>query len=354
MTCSRAPGSDTACLPVHRGTLHALVNMHATHWARRALPSAPAALTFSLLLAGCAATDNRPVMGAAPVVPRAALVSRPAVQTVPPDAAGLGATAPHADAVAPRSDAWPWSRFGFHAGAVFAVVDSSVRLGLPGVGVALDLEEALDLESGTETVRLGGHWRFTENRRHRLDVAYIDVGRSSTTTIGRDIELGNGSTIPTGSDVRTKLDIRIIELLYGYSFFQDDRFDLALEGGFYVMPLDFSLSANGSAALDESLDFTAPLPVAGLRMDFALTERWFLRSNINVFYLEYDDYVGAIANWVASAEYYPWDHVGFGLGVDSFRMMVEGDGETSIPGVDKDGSIEFGYLGVAIYMTTSW
>lgn len=60
---------------------------------------------------------------------------------------------------------------------------------------------------------------------------------------------------------------------YSYSFFQDDRVDLAVSIGVYVMPIDFGVKVSG--VLDEggSEKFTAPLPVFGLRLE-AEGEDW--------------------------------------------------------------------------------
>ena len=46
-----------------------------------------------------------------------------------------------------------------------------------------------------------------------------------------------------------------------------------------------------------------------------------------------------------SGEYY-----GFGLALDTFGLKVEHEGESTIPGVDEKGSVEFGYRGVGLYV----
>ncbi|MEM9801674.1 MAG: hypothetical protein AAGA20_15210 [Planctomycetota bacterium] len=248
----------------------------------------------------------------------------------------------------------PWRRFGLAAGGVLAGVDSSVRLGLQGVGVEVDLEDALDLDSSTTTLRAELFWRYTENKRHRVDLSWVDVRRNSSTELGRDIDLGNGTTLPLGSQVSTTLNLSILALQYSYSFFQDERFDLALSGGLYITPIDFSIRASGASEISEDFDVAAPLPVVGLRMDFALTPRWSLRSDLSVFYLEIADYTGSIVNWISGVEYQAWDHVALGLAVDSFSVGVDQEGTTDFPGVDQAGSVNFDYLGLFMYLKTAW
>lgn len=86
---------------------------------------------------------------------------------------------------------------------------------------------------------------------------------------------GNLITIDAGTTVESYFDLDIYELACSYSFFQDERVDLAAGIGLFLMPLDFGLRASGAVDEDGSARFTAPLPVLGLRMDVALTPSGF-------------------------------------------------------------------------------
>ncbi len=50
----------------------------------------------------------------------------------------------------------------------------------------------------------------------------------------------------------------IYRLRYSYSFFQDDRMDLALSIGTYVMPIEIGLNATGLVNVDETEDISIP------------------------------------------------------------------------------------------------
>ena len=246
----------------------------------------------------------------------------------------------------------PWTQFGLAAGAVLAGVDSGVRLGVEGVGIGVDLEDAFELDTTTRTARIEGFWRFTKNKRHRFDLSWIDLSRDSSIVSERNLDLGGGIVIPIGSQVSTRLDINLIRAAYSYSFLQDDRVDLAVSGGFFVAPINYELRATGLADVDESFGITAPLPVVGFRFDFALTPRWFIVNDTNLFFLEFDGFRGSLANIVTSVEYRAWKHVALGVGVDSFDRGVERNRSTSIPGVNRLGSIEFDYTGLVLFLKT--
>lgn len=114
------------------------------------------------------------------------------------------------------------------------------------------------------------------------------------------------------------------------------------------MPIKAGLSLPGLVDVSEAASFTAPLPVVGLRADIALTPKWFIRFGSELFYLEYDNFKGSLLNSSIRLEYHPWKRVGFGAGVESFRLNVEAEGN-DYPGIDFKGNIEFNYTGLELY-----
>ena len=245
----------------------------------------------------------------------------------------------------------PWEKVGVNLGVFISAVDSSFRIG-SGVGLDIDVEDLLDLDATNTVFRTDAMWRFSENRRHRLDFSWFAFRRDGSRQIEGDITIGDGDdqiTIDAGTTVEAFFDLDIYQLAYSYSFLQDDRIDLAAGIGFYVMPMDFGIKATGLVDEEGSQRFTAPLPVLGLRMDVALTPKWFLRSGAQVFYLEYENFTGRVLEFRAAVEYNPWEHVGIGLGIDSLSINVEAEGE-DWPEIDFKGNVEFDYAGVQLYL----
>ena len=237
----------------------------------------------------------------------------------------------------------PWEKFSLELGGFFPSINSSVQLGVKGSGVNIDPEDLLDLKTTTVVFRLDGSWRFTRNRRHRLDLSWYSFRRDGNTTIGQDITIGD-IDIPAGTYVESFSNLDIYRLSYGYSFFQDDRIDLAALAGLYIMPIEFGINATGVVNKRVNENLTAPLPVFGLRADFAITPEWFLRSGTQIFYLEINQFKGSIFAAQVGVEYKPWKHVGIGLGFDTFNLNVEAEGE-DYPGVDFQGQLQFHYRG---------
>ena len=241
----------------------------------------------------------------------------------------------------------PWEKFSIQGGAFFAGLNDEVTVGSKGAGIEIDLEQALGLDTQNQIFRVAALYRIGEKRRHRVDLDYLYFNRDSSKTLGQGILVDNVS-LGAGTVVETTFNYQIIRAAYSYSFFQDDRMDLAGSFGLFVMPIKFEMSAPGLGSGEGDFNFTAPLPAFGLRGDFAITPRWMLRTNLDFFYLEYESFRGALVDTRIAVEYNPWEHFGFGLGLDSFRLKLTAEDE-DYPSVDFQGNIKSQFFGVQLY-----
>jgi hypothetical protein len=241
----------------------------------------------------------------------------------------------------------PWEKFSIQGGAFIANLNDKVTVGSQGAGVAIDLENALGLDTHNQIFRVGAMYRFGETRRHRADLDYLYFNRSATTTLGKPITVDN-VIVAAGNRVNTTFNYQLLRAAYSYSFFQDDRMDLAASFGLFVMPIHFALSAEGLGSNEGTFKFTAPLPALGLRGDFAITKKWFLRTNIDFFYLKYQSFTGGLVDTRIAVDYNPWEHFGFGLGFDNFRVAVKAE-NNDYPSVNFQGDIKSQFIGVQLY-----
>jgi len=241
----------------------------------------------------------------------------------------------------------PWEKFSIQGGAFFAGLNDKVTVGTQGAGVAIDLENALGLDTQNQIFRAGAMYRIGETRRHRVDLDYLYFNRTATKAIGQDILVDN-VTVAAGTNVETTFNYQIIRAAYSYSFFQDDRMDLAASFGLFVMPIKFEMSASGLGSNQGDFNFTAPLPAFGLRGDFAITPRWMLRTNIDFFYLKYQSFTGGLVDTRVAVEYNPWEHFGFGVGFDNFRLQLKAE-NNDYPSVNFQGDIKSQFMGVQLY-----
>jgi hypothetical protein len=211
-------------------------------------------------------------------------------------------------------------------GAFVTDRDTSTRLDSDaGPGTDLDLEDDLGLESSTSVVRLGGY--FWLGSRHRIDAAYFDLSRNAAVPIEETIDFGD-ETFEINTVVATESDVSIIKADYTFAVVARDRGFLGVTGGLYILETTLSLS---QATLEraESEDLTAPLPLFGLRGDFALGDHITLRGAMQWFGFESGDVDGHLTDFYFGADY------GFGE-----RMAVE---------EGFNGRLDWGYDGVLLY-----
>jgi hypothetical protein len=242
----------------------------------------------------------------------------------------------------------PWERFSLNVGGFVANLNSDFRIGSQSLGVGLDVnpEDALGLDSSLFVFRADALWRFTSNRRHRFELSYYDLRRASTKTLEADIQI-NDKIFSTGTTVDTLFDLQVIRAGYSYSLIQDDRIDLGISAGLYVMPIRIKISSTTSGEIgDEGI--TAPLPVAGLHFDFAITPKFFLKQSIDVFYFQYQNFQGGLLDTRVGVEYNIWKHFGVGVAYEYFRLQVKAEGQ-DYPNIDLVGKIQFNYGGIMLY-----
>jgi hypothetical protein len=107
------------------------------------------------------------------------------------------------------------------------------------------------MDTTNSVFKIKGFWRLTNNQRHRLDFKWSSYHRDGYRTILEDFTIedkdGNEITIPAGSQVTSDFDLDMYKVLYSYSFFQDDRIDLAGAVGLYLMPIDIEVKAIDAA-----------------------------------------------------------------------------------------------------------
>jgi hypothetical protein len=242
----------------------------------------------------------------------------------------------------------PWERFSFNLGGFVATFNSDFRFGsqTSGGGVYVNGEDALGLDSSLTVFRADAMYRFTDNRRHRFDLTYVNLRRSATKTLQEDIQFKD-QTFPVGTTVDSLFELQIIRGAYSYSLFQDDRFDLGLSAGMYVAPIKIRISSATTGTAEEEA-FTAPLPVLGLAFAFAITPKFFLKQNADFFYLRYQNFEGSLFDAKIALEYNLWKHVGFGIAYDYLRLQVKAQGQ-DYPGLNMVGKFEFGVGGLMLY-----
>jgi hypothetical protein len=238
----------------------------------------------------------------------------------------------------------PWEKWNLSLGGFAASLSNDVRIGTPGTGVEINLEEALGLKSSETVFRVDGAYRFGSSRRHRVDFTWFDLSREATRTLTDDINI-DGTIFPAGTTVDSEFDLAFYNVRYSYSFLQDDRVDFAGSVGLHVTDIGLAVRAAGLGTAGDSV--TAPLPLIGGRLDVALTDKWTMRSSVEVMYVEVADFKGKISDILLAAEYRAWKNFAIGAGLNAVSIALDVDDDSS--GVGFEGSVHSDFVGLLVY-----
>jgi hypothetical protein len=249
---------------------------------------------------------------------------------------------------APVPTGGQWDKFNISIGGFTSRSNSNLQLNNTntGVGVVIDLENTLNVDSSFDTVRLDTLYRWGQTDRHQIEFHYFANNREGTRTLDQDLTIGN-EFYPAGTTLTTNLDLSFGNIDYAYAIVQNDNVRLSLSGGLHITGVGLTIDSAGFKVQEEE-SFTAPLPVIGFRLDVALAKNWKLRGRTDVFYLEFDNFTGGLADTYMGVEWNPFKHVGFGLGYNNVTYKVEGDGSDP-NGMDFNGKIDMTVSGLLLY-----
>ena len=246
-------------------------------------------------------------------------------------------------------------RFSASFGGFYTGLGSSVIVGVDqlGLGLSLELEDALGLESSAFVLRGDATYTFGKKKNKQLSLGYIGLLRKASRTLGRDVEIGD-QVFDAKTVIETRFNLEIYKLTYNWGFFKDERMRLGLGGGLFIMPVGFSIGVQENQSIgveakeSDFFQFIAPLPALGVTTDFYIGPRWTFSQSLDLFYIQIADFQGALTDLNLKLEYRPLEHFAFGAGVNSFKLNIVTKDDLFLD-LNFKGSIESSYTGVLFY-----
>lgn len=196
------------------------------------------------------------------------------------------------------------------------------------IGARINLQDDLGMDSKTTSFRIDASYRF--NSFHKMEFSYYNIKTSSSKFLENDIEW-NGSTFKAGADINSHLYLNIYKINYAYSFYHNDKVELGVATGLHMMGTKTGLSGSATkdeepiAFADESVNFLAPLPVFGFRLDYAVTPRFHMGGSVDYFGLSVDKFSGNFMDLLITAEYQFYDNWGAGVGLNLTSLDIKID-----------------------------
>ena len=198
------------------------------------------------------------------------------------------------------------------------------------VGVRINTKDQLHMQNDTNVLRLDGYYRF--NNTHSIDFSYFSVNSNGTTS---DAITWDGNDI-VSANINSFFNMDIYKLNYIYSFYHNDKVELALTVGLHITAVELGIFAYGTVnGIDDSTyksdtSLTVPLPVLGFKGEYTIIDkRLFVNYKADYFYLAFDDYKGALVTTALNIEYHFIDNFGVGLGYNVNTMRIEANGNNA-------------------------
>ena len=220
-----------------------------------------------------------------------------------------------------------------------------------GRGTEVNLEDDLGLSSNQINFRADGYWRF--GRHGRLDFGYTSWNRTASHKLDKDITIGD-TTYHANANLDSTLRANVIELYYGYSFWNTPKFEAGAMLGLSAIINKTSFEGQGTIGTggssstqsfsSENRSLTAPLPAIGIQARYTIIPGLLVSGKIKGFSATIDNVKGSVLEGRAALDYYPWKNVGFGAGYDYMDIKVTKNSDPSI-------EFEYRYSGPMLYLS---
>ena len=220
-----------------------------------------------------------------------------------------------------------------------------------GIGVNLDLQDVLGMQTKTNVMQVKGFYKFNDS--HKVELSYHGIKNSNTVTNSREIEY-NGEIIEPGSTIDAYYNTDIYKLNYIYSAYQTNKLDLLFRVGLHITSVStginaaFDLNGVNESVKKESVSVTAPLPVFGLGLSYTIVPSVSLNYTIDYFFISYEDISGRMTDTELALEYQHNKYLGAGVGLNSTNMFFKAKTE----GTELE--LRDNVFGVLAYLTFSY
>ena len=209
-----------------------------------------------------------------------------------------------------------------------------------GVGTIISFDEDLGGEDSATIPRIDGYYRF--NERHRIDFSSFAIDRDGSETLIADLSIGDQDYF-VNETVKSEIKYNLLKLGYAYSFYHSPSVELSLTAGLNITDYEFNYSLDDGSNASSS-GATAPLPMFGLRMSYAINSNWSVHYISESFVIEIgDDLKGTLLNYELDLEYKFDNRLAIGAGFA--RSSIDLEAKDS----DWTGSITDSYRGMVLF-----
>jgi hypothetical protein len=251
-----------------------------------------------------------------------------------------------------------------HADADFASpTDDRVRVTLGAVHVSSSTALRVDSSNGVMGTPVNGEDQFGLDRsdfepkfqvmmrggdRNRVWLDYFQLDRTGSVLVTEPIVFRNVELLP-GDPLQSELDLRLLTLTYGYSFWHSEKLELAATLGISMVQIAATAKVQTDAVhLDQNEDEAGPFATPGIAATWAVSKRFYFDGRLQYLSLRVKNLDGSLGMAELDALFRFTPNVSLGLGYTQVRVHL-----ASIE-TDNSGLFDFNTKGPEFFVRVAF
>jgi hypothetical protein len=215
--------------------------------------------------------------------------------------------------------------------------DDRVRVTLGAMHVSSATTLRVDSSTGVQGTTIGGESEFgldpsdfepklqvmvREGTRNRLWLDYFTLDRTGSAVVTQPIVFRD-VVIQPGDPLQSQLDLRLLTLTYGYSFWHGEKLELAATLGISAVQIQATAKVTTDAVhLDQTEDEAGPFATPGIAATWAVSKRFYFDGRVQYLSLHVKDLDGSLGMAELDALYRFRPNVSFGLGYTQVKAHL--------------------------------
>ena len=231
-------------------------------------------------------------------------------------------------------------------GYFIGVQDTNIYTQKSGIGATINLQKLFDMDQKVSVGRINAVYKFSP--KHRIEASWYSVNSESSQSADF---VFNDIPIDASADLNIYFSTDIYKLNYAYSVYKTNKFEFSFRAGLHITKVTtgyqatYNINEINETLEEDAIGITAPLPVLGFGLTYALTPKLTLNYAIDYFALSYDSSVsGSMSDSLISLDYNFNRYIGIGGGLNRTQMRFKATDKDTEFGLRDDVAGLVGYL----------
>jgi hypothetical protein len=159
--------------------------------------------------------------------------------------------------------------------------------------------------------------------RNRLWFNYFTLDRDGSTVVQEPLSF-RGVVLQPGEPLQSELDLRVLSITYGYSFWRSEKLELAATLGISSLQIDAQAKvATEEVHVNETETAAGPFPTPGIAATWSIAKHFYLDGRVQYLNLHINNLDGSLGMGEIDAVYRFHPNVAFALGYSEVKAHVD-------------------------------